>query len=291
MDLNGIHVAITTPFNKDVIDTDSLRRHINFLIEAGVHGIVVAGTTGEAATLSTDEQQELLRTTINIVAKRTIVIAGIGSNNTREACAHVRTARKYGAQYGLDITPYYNKPSQEGLYLHHKTIAAETDLPIILYNVPSRTCTSLAPETVARLAQISNIVGLKDASGDLAYTSNVIHLCGSEFSVLCGNDSLNLASYALGCIGAISVTANVAPHAVIDIWHAYSSGECLRARTLHYELELLNKALFLETNPIPVKAALAMMNMMSGECRSPLCMLSDVLKTRLRDTLSLYNLL
>jgi 4-hydroxy-tetrahydrodipicolinate synthase len=287
----GAIVAIVTPFKKGRVDEEALRALIEMQISNGTDGIVPCGTTGESATLSHEEHDRVIEITIEAVRKRVPVIAGTGSNSTAEALRLTRHAYEAGADGALMVTPYYNKPTQEGLYQHFRAIAAEVPIPVILYNVPARTGGNLLPETVARLASVPNIVGIKEASGSLKQIMDVIHLCPDDFSVLSGDDAVALPVLAMGGNGVISVFANVAPADMAGMIDAYEAGDMAKARKMHYRMLPLMDALFIETNPIPVKAALAMMGLIEYEFRLPLCRLLQANEDKLRNILTAYGLL
>lgn len=281
----GSIVAIVTPFKKGKIDEKAFEKLIEWHIKEGTHGIVPCGTTGEASTLDYEEHYRVIEITVKVVNRRIPVIAGTGSNSTDEAIMITRKAEKLGADAALVVTPYYNKPTQEGLYRHFKEIADKTGLPLILYNVPGRTSVNLLPQTVARLAEIPRIAGIKEATGDMKQVSEVIRLCGDRITVLSGDDFTNLPLLALGGRGAISVTANVCPRDMAELFNAWERGDIARAREIHYRLEPINKAMFIETNPIPVKTALAMMGKIREEFRLPLCEMSPANKEKLAEVL------
>lgn len=285
----GSIVAIVTPFRDGKIDEKAFRELIEFHIENGTDGIVPCGTTGESATLSLDEHERLIELTIEAVNKRVPVIAGTGSNNTAEAVRLTKRAKEAGADAALLITPYYNKPTQEGLYQHYKKVAEEVDIHIILYNVPGRTGVNMLPETVARLAEIKNIVGIKEATGDLKQISDVISLCPKDFLLLSGDDFTVYPTLAIGGHGVISVVANVAPRDMADLCDSFFAGDMKKANELHYRLLPLNTAMFYETNPIPVKTALSLMGKVSGEMRLPLCQMSEGNLNRLKKVMKDYG--
>ena len=287
---HGSIVAIITPFKNGKIDEKAFGDLIEFHISAGTDGIVPCGTTGESATLSHDEHNRLVRLTIETVAGRVPVLAGTGSNSTEEAIYLTRYAKECGADGALLITPYYNKPTQEGLYRHFKEIASEVDIPIIPYNVPGRTGVNMLPSTIARLAEIENIVAVKEASGSMTQVCEIYRLCGDKIAILSGEDAINFPILAAGGKGMISVTANIVPKKMGDMWDAYSSGDIDRARDIHYEIFDLHQNLFIETNPIPVKTALAMMGRCTEEMRLPLCPMSEVNKEKLRQVLKRHEL-
>jgi 4-hydroxy-tetrahydrodipicolinate synthase len=287
----GSMVAIITPFKNGKVDEKAFGDLIEFHIKNGTDAIVPCGTTGESATLSHEEHHRVVQLTVEAVNRRIPVVAGAGSNSTEETLELMSFARKAGADGALLITPYYNKPTQEGLYRHFKLAAESVEIPIILYNVPGRTSVNMLPTTVARLREIRNIVGIKEASGDLKQVSEVIRLCGRDFGVFSGDDFTNLPVLAIGGIGSISVTANVAPADCAALFDAFFSGKQDEALRLHYKLEPLHTAMFLETNPIPVKTALALMGKVVEEFRLPLCPLADVNKEKLRKALKDYGLI
>lgn len=287
----GSMVAIVTPFKNGKVDEKALRALIEFQIAGGTQGIVPCGTTGESATLSHAEHDEVIGITVDACKGRVKVLAGTGSNSTWEAVELTRHAEKAGADGALSITPYYNKPSQEGLFLHFSTLAGETDLPIVLYNVPGRTSVNMLPPTVQRLSEIDNIVGIKEASGSLQQISEVIALCGDDFTVISGDDPLLWPILAIGGKGVISVTANILPDRVSELCRAAGDGDADRARALHYELMAINEALFIETNPVPAKTALALMGKIGDELRSPLAPLTPENLEKLKGVLRRYSLI
>ncbi|MFV1952080.1 MAG: 4-hydroxy-tetrahydrodipicolinate synthase [Nitrospinota bacterium] len=287
----GSIVALVTPFKDGKIDREGLRNLIEFQIENNTHAIVPCGCTGEAATLSHEEHKKVLELTLEFVNKRVPVIAGSGSNSTHEAVELTRYAKDRGADGALVITPYYNKPTQDGLYRHYKEIATNVDIPIILYNVPGRTGVNMLPETVLRLSEIDNIVGIKEASGSLSQMSDIIGLCGENIVVLSGDDSVTLPLLSIGGKGVISVTANIVPSYVAQIVNEFNKGNFDEARRLHYKLRSLNEAMFFETNPIPVKTSLSLMGKISGELRLPLSPMSEANLERLRKVLMDYGLI
>ena len=266
----GVFPAIITPFLKDEsLDEEGLKKNIRYLSNTGISGIVPCGTTGESATLTFEEHKRVVE--IAVEASKVPVIAGTGSNNTREAMELTRHAAEAGADAALLITPYYNKPTDKGMFEHFKAIAEKCDIPIVLYNVPKRTGIDLKPELVAKLSKVKNIVAIKEASGNLSQLSQIIEQTwGSDFSVLCGDDDLTLPAMALGAKGVISVVANVAPRKTVAMVDAMMKGDLEKARSLHYELAPLVRAMFLETNPIPVKTAHKYLGLAGGPLRLPL---------------------
>lgn len=290
--IHGSLVAIVTPFKNGKIDEDALKKLIEFQIENGTHGIVPCGTTGESPTLSHEEHEYVIELTVKAVRKRVPVVAGTGSNSTKEAIRLTRFAEQIGADAALLVVPYYNKPTQEGLYLHFRQIASQVRIPLILYNIPGRSGVNMNPETVLRLAQeCKNIIGVKEASGSLIQASKILYLCGRDFLLYSGEDALNFPLLAIGARGFITVTANVAPRDVADLYEFYIKGEIDKARDLHYRLLPLNDALFIETNPIPVKAALSMMDKIAYEYRYPLCQMSEKDYQELKTALTDYGII
>jgi len=289
--LQGAITAIVTPFQDGKLDEEAYRELIEFQIKGGIHGIVPCGTTGESATLSHEEHKRVVEICIDQVKKRVPVVAGTGSNNTAEALELTRHAEAAGADYALMITPYYNKPTQEGLYQHFKTIAANTRIPIVVYNVPSRTSVNLLPETVARLAEFPNIVGIKEATGDLKQCAKIVELCGDKITLISGDDFTVLPLLAIGGKGVISVVSNVVPQDMAGMCEAFFKGDLNAARQLHYKMWPLMEAMFYETNPTPAKTALKMMGKITGEVRQPLCPLSPANEDKLRQVLKKYGLI
>ena len=288
--LSGSLVAIATPMQADgALDLPALRKLIDFQIDNGTSGIVIVGTTGESPTVDFEEHCLLISTAVEQARGRVPVIAGTGANSTSEAIELTRYARKVGANFGLSVVPYYNKPSQEGLYQHFRTIAEKVDLPILVYNVPGRTVADLGNETLLRLAQVPGIVGVKDATSDLVRHVELIRRlpAGRPFALLSGNDDTALAYILLGGHGVISVTANVAPRAVADMCAAALAGKLVEARAINARLMSLNTKLFVEANPIPVKWALAEMGRIGPSLRLPLTQLAashhDVVRAALRE--------
>ena len=267
-------VALVTPFHESRVDEEALKKLIDFHIQNGTSVIVPCGTTGESATLTHEEHNLVIELTVRQAAGRAKVLAGAGSNATHEAIQLTEAAEKLGADGVLHITPYYNKPTQEGLYQHFKAIAESTKIPVVLYNVPGRTAVNMLPETVARLSQISNIVGIKEASS-LDQASRILDLCPPDFSVISGEDALTLPMMKLGATGVISVTANIVPKICAEMISAFEKGNISRAQEIHLKLYNLHQAMFCETNPIPVKYALSRMGLIREEYRLPLVPLSE----------------
>lgn len=266
----GSIVALVTPFKQGELDEKALRDLVEFHIAEGTNAIVPCGTTGESATLSHEEHCRVIEIVINQAKKRVPVIAGAGSNSTKEAVFLTEHAKKSGADAVLSITPYYNKPTQAGLYQHFKTIAEQVDIPIVLYNVPGRTGVNMLPDTVVELSKIKNIVGVKEASGSLDQAGAILQHTDDSFDVISGEDSLTFPMMAMGAKGVISVTANVAPKKMAQMCKAVLENNMIEARKLHYELIDLSKAVFYETNPIPAKKAVYLMGLIENEIRLPL---------------------
>jgi 4-hydroxy-tetrahydrodipicolinate synthase len=286
----GCYTATVTPFGRDGgVDLATLDRLIDAQIAGGVQGIVPVGTTGESPTLTHEEHREVFRRTIERVAGRVEVCAGCGSNSTEEALSLTRHAAELGATSTLHVVPYYNKPTQEGLYRHFEAIARATRLPVMLYNIPGRTGTALTPATIARLAKLDTVRGLKEATGNLDWTSEVRSLA-PDLDILSGDDSLTLPIIALGGTGVVSVASNIVPRDVSDLVAAALCGDLDRARSIHYRLYPLVKALFIETNPIPVKTALGLLGRAGDALRLPLCEMEVANKEKLRQALGRYGL-
>lgn len=273
---SGSMVALVTPFKEGKVDEKKLRELVDFHIKKGTDALVPCGTTGESATLSFEEHEKVVEVVIDEAGGKIPVIAGTGSNNTEEALKLTKHAKEVGADGALVITPYYNKPTQRGMYLHFEKIAKEVDIPIVLYNVPGRTCVNLLPETVAKLAKIKNIVGIKEASGDLKQASDIVSLCGNKFDLISGDDFIVLPMLALGGKGVISVVANLVPAEMVALVDEFNKGNLEKAREIHYKIFPLCKAMFIETNPIPVKTAMALQGLLdTPELRLPLSPMSE----------------
>ncbi len=288
----GSMVAIVTPFHNGKVDEKKLRGLIDFQIKNGTSGIVPCGTTGESATLNFDEHEKVIEITIDQVNKRVPVIAGTGSNSTEEAIILTKQAAGAGADASLQVSPYYNRPTQAGLYEHFKAIAQSVDIPIILYNIASRTGVNIEPETIAKLAQdCKNIVAVKEASGSLDQMSRIRQLCPKSFVLISGDDSLTLPVLSIGGTGIISVVANIVPGDVADLVSAFEKGDIRKAQQLHYKLLPLIKAVFIETNPIPVKTAMGLLGMCQPDLRLPMCSMSAANLEKLKKALKDYGLL
>ena len=268
---SGSLVAIVTPFKNGKLDERAFGDLIEWQIKNGTNGIVPCGTTGESATLTHEEHHRVVKLSVEVAKRRVPVIAGTGSNSTDEAISLTKHAKETGADGALLITPYYNKPTQEGLYRHYKAVAEAVEIPQILYNIPGRTGVNMLPVTVARLAVMKNIVGIKEGSGSVQQASEIAQTCGDRLTVLAGDDALTLPMMAVGAKGVITVTANVMPKEMAQLVAFFKAGQIDEARQLHFKLSPLFAALFYETNPIPVKEALGMMGKIDPELRLPLC--------------------
>jgi len=287
----GAITALVTPFKNGEVDYDKLEELIEFQISKGIHGLVPCGTTGESATLSFDEHKKVVKRTVEIVKKRVFVIAGSGSNNTTESIELTQFAKEVKADGALVITPYYNKPTQEGLYLHFKKIAETVNIPIVIYNVPGRTGVNILPQTLKRLKDIPNIVAIKEASGNVNQAEEFIYEAGDKITLLSGEDSLYFPLLAIGGKGVISVLSNIIPDKMAEIYNKFKANKFEEARKLFYEIFPLTKSMFYETNPIPVKTALKLMGKLNGELRLPLCPLSQENEERLKKDLKKFNLI
>ena len=285
----GSIVALVTPFNDGEVDFDKLGELVEYHIDNGTNAIIPCGTTGESPTLSHREHGEVIGKVIKAANGRIPVIAGTGSNNTSEAVSMTRYAKEAGADGSLLITPYYNKPTQQGIYEHYKAILEEVDIPIIIYNVPSRTGVSISAETVARLAEFDNIVAIKEATGDIDQTSQILNMC--NITVLSGDDSLTLPIMSVGGKGVVSVLANILPREVLELTSSILNGEIENAQRLHKSLFPLCKAMFIETNPIPVKTAMKLLGRLNGEIRLPLCSMSKEHEQQLKKILEEHELI
>ena len=288
---SGSMVALVTPFKDGKVDWPALEGLVDFHLNNGTHGIVPCGTTGESATLSHEEHDAVVDAVIKAVNQRVPVIAGTGSNSTDEAVRLTRAAEKAGADGALMISPYYNRPTQEGIYQHYKKVAESVAIPIIVYNIPGRTGSKIEPETLARLAAIKNIAGVKEATGSVDQAIDVMRLCGDELAVYSGEDSLIFSLMALGGKGVISTVANVAPKDTAALAQACLQGDWQRGRELQFKLIPLIRSLFIETNPIPVKTALSLMGKCTGDLRLPLTPMAAGNLAKLKQAMSDYGLL
>ena len=292
MQLRGAFTALVTPFKNGAVDEEAYRAFIEWQIEQGINGVVPCGTTGEAPTLSHPEQGQVIRICVDQVKGRVPVIAGAGSNSTKEAIELTALAKKAGADAALLITPYYNKPTPDGLVAHFKAIAREASMPFIVYNVPGRTGLNLLPKTLQRIArEVPEVIGCKEATGDIKQGSEVVELMGKDFTVLSGDDFTVLPLLSVGGCGTISVTSNVMPAKMAGMIDAFFKRDIARALALHMEMNPVNRAMFLETNPIPVKAALSLMGKMGPEIRLPLVPLEPANLTKLTNVLAQSGLI
>ncbi|MFP4213315.1 MAG: 4-hydroxy-tetrahydrodipicolinate synthase [Desulfohalobiaceae bacterium] len=292
MQFAGAYTALVTPFRGDKVDEDTFREHIEWQIQQGIHGLVPCGTTGESATLSHEEHKQVIKICVEQTRGRVPILAGAGSNNTREAIELTKFAKQAGADGGLLITPYYNKPTQAGLFAHYQAIAQEVSLPMVVYNVPGRTGSNLLPQTLAKMdREIPEVVGVKEASGNIKQVSEMIEFCSKDFTVLAGEDFIVLPLLAQGGKGVISVVSNIAPDKMSSLCSSHASQDRQRCLQLHYELAPLCRAMFLETNPIPVKTALHLMGRMHMELRLPLTQMQEENLEQLRQTLQQAGLL
>ncbi len=291
MNFSGCMVALVTPFKGNKVDWESLEGLVEFHIENGIHGIVPCGTTGESATLTHQEHNEVVEAVVKYVKKRVTVVAGTGSNSTQEAIDFTRSAEKAGADGALMISPYYNRPTQEGIYQHYKKVASEVHIPLIIYNIPSRTGSKIEPETLARLAEVKNIAGVKEATGSIDQAIEVLRLCGGGLEVYSGEDSLTFSLMALGGKGVISTVANVAPREMSQLTRACFEGDWEKGRSIQFQLIPLIRSLFIETNPIPVKTALSLMGKCRGDLRLPMTPMAEPNVKKLKKAMSDFDLI
>jgi len=287
---HGTITALVTPFRNGCIDEEAFCAHLDRQIEAGVDALVPAGTTGEAATLSFAEHKKLIEIAVRHVAGRVPVIAGTGSNNTAESIELTQSAKALGADAALLISPYYNKPAQEGIYQHYKAVADAVHLPQIVYNVPGRTNSNMLPDTVGRLSRISNIVGIKDATADMEQLNATMDACDGRIDFMTGDDATALPFMALGGVGVISVVSNIAPAAMLRLSRAAAADDWQEARAAQRAMLELNRVMFLQSNPIPVKAACAMLGWMGWDVRLPMTVLPDDLCDQLHAVLGEFGL-
>ena len=286
---SGAFTALITPFRNGEIDVEALENFVELQISQGIHGLVPCGTTGETPAMSEAEDRLVIETVSRVADGRVPVVAGSGSNSTEMAIKYTKMAQEAGADGSLQVAPYYNKPTQEGLYRHFAAIAESTDLPILLYNIPGRTAVTIEAKTMARLAEIPNIVGVKESTLSMNMVSDIRHLCGEDFIIFSGDDPMILPLMSLGGTGTIAVSSNVAPGAVSDMVNAALEGNWERARELHYKLLPLFRALFVETNPIPVKTAASLLGLCSDEMRLPMIPMEGENLAMLQETLDAVN--
>ena len=284
MKIQGLYTALVTPFRNGAVDYDKLTRLVEMQVAAGVDGISPVGTTGESPTLSFEEHERVIATVVQLVNGRCKVLAGSGANSTAEALHLTRHAKADGADFSLQVAPYYNKPTQEGLYRHFATIADSCDIPIVIYNVPGRSGVAVSAETIARLAKNCNVAGVKEASGSVDRVSEILDLC--DIPVLSGDDALTVPMMSVGAVGVVSVASNVIPKEMKQLVDLCNAGAYEQARAMHRKLYRFFKGMFIETNPIPVKAAMAMRGLIEEEYRLPLCPLSDKNREILRQILA-----
>ncbi len=282
----GVITALVTPLRNDRVDEEALRRLVDDQIRAGIDGLVPVGTTGESPTLTNEEHIRVVQVVVEQAKKRVPVIAGTGANSTREAIELTAAAKAVGADATLQVTPYYNKPTQDGLYRHVKAVAEATGLPMVVYNVPGRTGCDLLPDTIARLCEIPQMAAVKEATGNLQRAAQIIARVGDRLTMLSGDDATAMPFYAVGGRGCISVVSNVAPADMAAMWDAAAAGNWNRARELHYKVFPLSEGLFIEANPIPVKTALAMMGKIADEIRPPLYPMTGANRDKVRKILT-----
>lgn len=289
--LEGVHTALITPFKRDKVDEVALVNMVEMQIDSGIDGLVPCGSTGESATLSHAEHRRVVEIVVATARGRVPITAGTGSNSTAEAIELTKHAKESGADAALLISPYYNKPTQEGIVRHYEQVALSTGLPLVVYNIPGRTASNILPTTLARIAEIKHVVAVKEASGNLEQMSQAIAECRSDFTFLSGDDALTLPLMSIGGHGVISTTSNVAPTEMVALVQSFRSGNWEKARKIHYRLLPLIEAMFCETNPIPVKAAQSLRGLCSEEIRLPLLPISSVNKDRLQVALKEFGLL
>ena len=284
MELKGVYTALVTPFAGGTVDYGKLRELVAQQVAGGVDGVIPVGTSGESPTLSTAEHMKVISEVISAAGKKCFIMAGTGANSTEEAIELTKHAREEGADCSLQVTPYYNKPTQEGLYRHFSTIADKCGIPLVLYNVPGRTGTAIAPETIARLSKNANILGVKEAGGSVERVSEIASIC--DIPIMCGDDSLTVPMMSVGARGVISVASNIIPAELKAMVDACARGDFATALKYHRRYYRLFKDLFIESNPIPIKAAMAMLGIINEEYRLPLCEMAPANREKLKATLS-----
>jgi 4-hydroxy-tetrahydrodipicolinate synthase len=287
----GAFTALITPFTSNGIDETAYKKLIDWQIAQGIHGLVPCGTTGESPTLSEKEHEHVIELCVQAVGKRIPVIAGTGSNSTAEAVHMTKHAAKLGADGALVVTPYYNKPTNKGVYLHYKAVSESADIPIILYNIAGRTGKNIEPDLMARLAGIKNIIGVKEASGNLEQMKKIRELCPKDFLLISGDDALTLPILSMGGVGIISVASNIVPKDVAELVNVFNKGDKARAQAINAKLLPLVEALFIETNPIPVKTAASLMGLCNGSLRLPMCDMEEADLAKLKQALKAYGLI
>jgi len=288
---HGAFTALITPFTPSGIDEKAYIKLINWQIAQGIHGLVPCGTTGESPTLTAKEHGQVVGLCVRTVAQRVPVIAGAGSNSTREAINMTKHAAKAGADAVLVVTPYYNKPTSKGIYLHYKAVSESADIPIILYNIAGRTGKNIEPDLMAKLAGIKNIIGVKEASGDLEQMKKIRELCPRDFLLISGDDALTFPILSMDGVGIISVASNIVPKDVAELVNVFNKGDKAKAKAIDAKLRPLVGSLFIETNPIPVKTAASLMGLCSGEMRLPMCEMEDANLAKLKQALKAYGLI
>ncbi len=288
---HGAITALVTPFKGNALDEAAYKKLVEWQITQGIHGIVPCGTTGESPTLSADEHNRVVETCVQTARGRVTIIAGAGSNSTAEAVEYTKHAAKAGADAVLSVTPYYNKPTNKGLYLHYKAISESANIPIILYNVAGRAGKNIDPETMAKLASIKNIIGVKEASGNLEQMKKIREICPKDFLLISGDDALTLPVMDMGGVGIISVASNIVPADVAALVNAYNKGDKQKAQSINAKLLPLVETLFIESNPIPVKTACELMGLCSAAMRLPMCEMEDATLAQLKAALKVYGLL
>ncbi|MBF0490697.1 MAG: 4-hydroxy-tetrahydrodipicolinate synthase [Candidatus Omnitrophica bacterium] len=288
---HGAFTALVTPFTANGIDDAAYKKLIEWQIASGIHGVVPCGTTGESPTLSEKEHEHVIKVCVETVARRVPVIAGAGSNSTSEAVHMAKYAAKVGADAVLVVTPYYNKPTNKGIYLHYKAISEAANIPIILYNIAGRTGKNIEPDLMAQLSGLKNIIGVKEASGNLEQMKKIRELCPKDFLLISGDDALTLPIMSMGGVGIISVASNIVPADVAGLVNAFNKGDKAKAEAINQKLKPLVEALFIETNPIPVKTAASLMGLVPGAMRLPMCEMEEENLAKLKMALTKYGLL
>ncbi|HZX19531.1 MAG TPA: 4-hydroxy-tetrahydrodipicolinate synthase [archaeon] len=294
MNVSGVYTAMVTPFKNNKVDFEGFRKNVEFQIKNGVDGIVPIGTTGEAPTLSHEEKEQLIKTAVKTAKGKVNVMIGTGSYSTSQTIENTKMAKELGADMALIVTPYYNKPTQEGLYRHFKAITEEVDFPVFVYNIKGRTGQNIETPTLRRIVDLPNIIGVKEASGDINQMCDVINTICSDhetFSVMSGDDGLTVPLMVLGGKGVISVVSNIVPAKVVEMVKYGLENDFVNARRIHYELLPIFKGAFIETNPIPIKEAMNMLGMPAGECRLPLCEMGPENREKLKEILKQMNLI
>ena len=294
MDFKGVYTALITPFKGDEVDFEGFKKNLEFQIESGVNGILPLGTTGETPTLTQEEKEKIIKLAVETAKGKVTIMVGTGSNSTKQTIENTKKAKELGAEIALIVTPYYNKPTQEGIYRHFKAVTESVDIPMVVYNIQGRTGKNIETPTLKRIVDLPNIIGVKEASGNINQMMGVINsICSKNdcFSVMSGDDGLTLPSMALGGKGVVSVVSNLVPKKVVDMVNAATEGDFVKARKLHYELLPIFKGAFIETNPMPIKEAMNLCGMSAGGCRLPLCEMLPENKKQLEEVLREMKLL